>query len=78
MTMAKNIWDMKLHEQIVLSRKKTGALACVRVPGGWLYLLVIDTHPGDGKIVQTFVPYSDDMKPVKEPAETVVDLGEID
>ena len=49
--MEKTIWNLKLHEKM-----NVGEFVWVlRVPGGWLYGWGEDT---------TFVPYSEEMKPI--------------
>lgn len=57
----KNIWDLELHENLVLEQEEGGGLGCMRVPGGWLYTMI-----AEGRVCETFVPYAEDLKPKPE------------
>jgi len=68
----KTIWDLKLHEETNIDTDEEVYIR--RVPGGWIYMVVWGTTGVSG----VFVPLSEDLKPTEEPAETVVDLGDVD
>ena len=52
---SKNIYDMKLHEELLEIAHDWDAVPMhiVRVPGGWIYY-----HPYTGGREGTFIPYS--------------------
>ena len=57
---AKIIYEMELHESIILSSE----LCVTRVPGGWIYDRLLRNL---GDIKSLFVPYNDEFKETEDP-----------
>ena len=59
MEKVKTIWDLKLHETLIVEESEIGIKGkkyeVTRVPGGWIYLL---EFPGYRQAPTVFVPWS--------------------
>lgn len=50
----KTVYDLALHETLVIERPIGGSIEVTRVPGGWLYAM---DFPGYRQSPITFVPF---------------------
>ena len=70
--MSKTIYDLELHEGMVVINSPTQTISAVRVPGGWFYItvLVVEAETGNksASVSSVFVPLS---KEFKKPNENV-------
>ena len=52
----KEMWDMKLHETLLVENGAGFSTETMRVPGGWLY-----TYYNDDVVTSTFVPLNNEF-----------------
>ena len=70
----KSIYDLKLHEKSIIAEndEKDAGISAMRVPGGWIYTLIVD------KVMsQIFVPFDYEFMPkAKDPElDALVDVA---
>ncbi|WP_167597676.1 hypothetical protein [Leeuwenhoekiella sp. ZYFB001] len=64
--MAKNLYDLELHEQTNIFSDKQRAVDCLRVPGGWVYITyTYDPEINEQPVSSVFVPYNGEFKDKK-------------
>ena len=59
-----NIYDLELHEVVVITETDYVTQTVQRVPGGWLYRTDTSLYSGfkgGGGINETFVPFNDEF-----------------
>lgn len=71
--MKKNIYELLLHEYTTINDPKfndpNSFTKITRVPGGWIYEFherVLGEKEASNSISSTFVPYSEEFKPVHQ------------
>jgi len=62
MAKEKNIYDLKLNEQIKIEVGK-GSAEVTRIPGGWVYAF---DYPGYRSSPIVFIPFNDEYKKEKK------------
>lgn len=64
--MSKTIYDLELHEGIVVVDSPTQSISVARVPGGWFYttVLVIQSETGNktASVSSVFVPFNKEFQ----------------
>lgn len=69
----KNIYDLKLFEEIFEDREQYGnsGLSVRRVPGGWIFTDFEDSHEENNtvqsRLSSVFVPYDEEFHPRHKP-----------
>ena len=53
------LYEMKLHD--VITPKGPEAISILRVPGGWVYSIFVETE-GGYDVSNTFVPYDNEFQ----------------
>ena len=73
--MKKTIYDLKLHESLLIDK----FILVTRVPGGWIYILFGSVEDGiDKDPMSTFVPYSNEFKPMRPTHTSELPNNEVD
>jgi len=60
----KDVYEMKLHEQIAINNERDGVIGVLRVPGGWIYSIILKGRGSEG-LNSVFVPYADSGRFIK-------------
>ena len=67
--MSKSIYDLELHEELLIAESQNKQTVVTRVPGGWLYSISNAISQKDGNYATnstvTFVPLNNEFKQKK-------------
>jgi len=59
-----DIYKMKLHEEIIITKTDHRIESVRRVPGGWIYRSFVP-HSGQTVLTSTFVPWHDSGRQIE-------------
>ncbi|MEH6406655.1 MAG: hypothetical protein V7767_05180 [Leeuwenhoekiella sp.] len=60
--MAKNIYELELHESLKVYESSNTEIFVIRVPGGWIYDISKDKKSGKSYTHTNFVPFHKEFK----------------